>query len=411
MPQNALLINPWINDFSAYDLWMKPVGLLRVASHLRKQGFSVNFFDCLASHSRKDPFDCGKFTKKMIKKPEQVKDIPRAFYRYGVSIDQFIQYLNNIQTPDVVYVSAGMTFWYLGVQDVIKIVRQKFKNARIIIGGNYTVLCRNHALKHSGADEIWKGKKIDDYPAWDLIGKIESVVVQTSFGCPFNCRYCGTSILCDGFYQRPYLEVVEEIEYYIRNYSPKDIAFYDDALLVNSEKHIKPFLRELIKKNINVRFHTPNAIHARYVDKELAGLMKKAGFVSLALGFETSKQDRRDTKVNNEELFQAVHYFKEAGFTVNNMTIYTMCGSLDDSPEDAKQDIIFVTENVKIPVILSTYSLVPGSEDYKRWGFNEDLDPLWHNKTIFPLFNKKYSIEGIRKLRYFASGKNKELIN
>jgi len=410
MFQSALLINPWINDFSAYDLWMKPIGLLRVASYLRKNGFGVNYFDCLNSRSRIDTFDCGKFTKKMIDKPYQVKDVPRSFYRYGVPVEKFTNYLDKIQVPDVVYISTGMTFWYLGVQDVIRIVRKKFKNARIIIGGNYTVLCKNHALKNSGADEIWEGKRLDDYPAWDLIGKVESVVVQTSFGCPFNCRYCGTGILCDGFYQRPYQEVVEEIEYYMRNYSPKDVAFYDDALLVNSEKHIKPLLKEIIKRGINIRFHTPNAIHARYVDKELACLMKQAGFISLALGFETSKKDRRDSKVNNEELFQAVSYLKEAGFTTSNIVIYTMCGSLDDSPEDAKEDIIYVTEQVKMPVLLSTYSLVPGSEDYKRWGFGEDLDPLWHNKTIFPLFNKKYSIDIIRKLRYFASAKNKELL-
>ncbi len=410
MSQSSLLINSWINDFSAYDLWMKPIGLLRVASHLRKNGFSINYFDCLNSRSRKDPFDCGKFTKKMIDKPHLVKDVPRSFYRYGVPLEKFTNYLDNIQVPDVVYISAGMTFWYLGVQDVIKIVRKKFKNARIVIGGNYTVLCKNHALENSGADEIWEGKRLNDYPAWDLAGSVESVVLQTSFGCPFNCRYCGTGILCDGFYQRPYQEVIEEIDYYARTYHPKDMAFYDDALLENSEKHIKPLLKEIIKRGINIRFHTPNAIHARYVDKELAQLMKQAGFISLALGFETSKKDRRDSKVNNEELFQAVSYLKEAGFTANNIVIYTMCGSLDDSPEDAKDDIIYVTEQVKMPVLLSTYSLVPGSEDYKRWGFSEDLDPLWHNKTIFPLFNKKYSIEGIRKLRYFASAKNKELL-
>jgi radical SAM superfamily enzyme YgiQ (UPF0313 family) len=411
MPERALLVNPWIYDFSAYDLWMKPIGLLRVAGYLKKSGFNVNYFDCLASRSRKDPFDCGKFTKRMIPKPEQIKNIPRSFYRYGVLIEKFEEYLSNIQPPDVVYVGSGMTFWYLGVQEVIEIIRKKFKNVYIVLGGNYSVLCRNHAIKYSGADEIWEGQRLGDYPSWDLIDRQDSVVIQTSFGCPFNCRYCGTDILCGGFYQRSYLEVMEEIEFYMRVFSPKDIAFYDDALLVNSEKHIKPLLREIIKREIKVRFHTPNAVHARYIDRELAGLMKEAGFISIALGFETSKKERSDSKVNNEELLKAVNYLKEAGFTAENIVIYTMCGSLDDSPEDAKNDIIFVTEKIKMPVLLSTYSLVPGSEDYKRWGFSEDLDPLWHNKTIFPLFNKKYSIDVIRKLRYFASAKNKEVLD
>ena len=32
----ALLVNPWICDFAAYDLWLRPYGLLRVGAVLRK---------------------------------------------------------------------------------------------------------------------------------------------------------------------------------------------------------------------------------------------------------------------------------------------------------------------------------------------------------------------------------------
>jgi hypothetical protein len=30
-----ILINPWIYDFAAYDLWSKPLGLLYLAGYLR----------------------------------------------------------------------------------------------------------------------------------------------------------------------------------------------------------------------------------------------------------------------------------------------------------------------------------------------------------------------------------------
>ena len=45
--KNILLINPWIYDFSAFDLWSKPIGLLYVASFLRSIGYEVNFIDCM----------------------------------------------------------------------------------------------------------------------------------------------------------------------------------------------------------------------------------------------------------------------------------------------------------------------------------------------------------------------------
>ncbi|HED00998.1 MAG TPA: hypothetical protein ENN18_11580, partial [Proteobacteria bacterium] len=43
------LINPWIYDFAAYDLWAKPLGLLYLAAILRRNGFAVDFVDCLAT--------------------------------------------------------------------------------------------------------------------------------------------------------------------------------------------------------------------------------------------------------------------------------------------------------------------------------------------------------------------------
>jgi hypothetical protein len=39
MPKDTphiLLINPWIEDFAAYDFWARPLGLLTIAGVLRK---------------------------------------------------------------------------------------------------------------------------------------------------------------------------------------------------------------------------------------------------------------------------------------------------------------------------------------------------------------------------------------
>jgi hypothetical protein len=45
--KHLLLINPWIYDFTAYDLWSKPLGLLYLAAFLRQQGFKISYIDCL----------------------------------------------------------------------------------------------------------------------------------------------------------------------------------------------------------------------------------------------------------------------------------------------------------------------------------------------------------------------------
>ena len=52
MSKKILLVNPWIYDFTAFDLWLKPLGLLYLASHLLNQGYEVELLDCL---NRLDP--------------------------------------------------------------------------------------------------------------------------------------------------------------------------------------------------------------------------------------------------------------------------------------------------------------------------------------------------------------------
>ena len=84
MPQTpfVLLVNPWICDFAAHDLWAKPLGLLQIGSLLRAGGYRVGFIDCLDRHDpetnrRTDmlpptfrPFGTGKFPKVPLETPE-----------------------------------------------------------------------------------------------------------------------------------------------------------------------------------------------------------------------------------------------------------------------------------------------------------------------------------------------------
>ena len=39
----VLCINPWVYDFTAYDLWSKPLGLSSIAALLRERGMDVHF--------------------------------------------------------------------------------------------------------------------------------------------------------------------------------------------------------------------------------------------------------------------------------------------------------------------------------------------------------------------------------
>jgi len=80
--KRALLINPWIYDFKAYDFFLKPLGLLYLASYLRENNFEVDLIDCLDRNHplilknfkiKKDKYGRGKFPYTFIEKPEIIK--------------------------------------------------------------------------------------------------------------------------------------------------------------------------------------------------------------------------------------------------------------------------------------------------------------------------------------------------
>ena len=60
-----------------------------------------------------------------------------------------------------------------------------------------------------------------------------------------------------------------------------DVAFYDDALLVDAERLLLPVLRAVEGKGI--RFHTPNGLHARLLTPEIAAALVRAGFRTFRL--------------------------------------------------------------------------------------------------------------------------------
>ncbi|MBD3276632.1 MAG: radical SAM protein, partial [Candidatus Marinimicrobia bacterium] len=91
--KNILLVNPWIYDFAAYDLWIKPLGLLYVAASLRRNGYRVQLIDCLdRNHPEmrgmekpgdRKPDGRGNFHREIVDKPAGLESVPRRFSRYG----------------------------------------------------------------------------------------------------------------------------------------------------------------------------------------------------------------------------------------------------------------------------------------------------------------------------------------
>ncbi len=429
--KRALLINPWIYDFKAFDFWLKPLGLLYLASYLRQFNFEVTLIDCLDRNhfpgAKVDSYGRGKFPATLIEKPEVYKDIPRRYKRYGMPKEHFESLLSDsegrrqaeIKDPDYIFITSGMTYWYPGVFEVLNILKRYFPKTPKILGGIYATICENHARQFSNADIVVSGrfeeelyKYIPDlvpmpfstlpFPAYDLYRRLDYACLLTGRGCPFRCSYCAVHRLSPNFQFRESESVLAEIEYY-RSLGIKNIVFYDDALLCNP--NFKEILEGIIKRGWRLNFHTPNGLHPRFIDGEVASLLYHANFQTIYLSLETvSEVVQKETggKVQTEEFLKAVEFLKTAGFSDDMLHTYLMIGLPEQRVKDVKESIDFVYR-LGLNCHLAEFSPIPQTKEYEKTGLAPDSDPLSHNNTAFLYSRPTEEREGLLEMKDYLS--------
>ena len=438
-PPVVFLINPWIHDFAAYDLWVKPLGLLLIAGLLKENGFKAYLIDCLDSKKSdikklsgiKPPARSktgrGQFYKEEIDKPYVLKDTDRKYSRYGVMPSQFDNELASLPRPDAVLVTSIMTYWYPGVFEVIKKVKSKYPDVPVLLGGLYVTLRKDHERRFSGADKIFStydisavleylcdltGKKNHAFtdnrflqPDCELICSKKSIPILSSRGCPFKCSYCASGYLYPYFKQNDPIATVNQIEYWSEKEAVKDFVFFDDALLVNPDRHFIPMMNEILKRDLSIRLHAPNGLHVRNINHETAELMMKAGFRTLRLGFETSSPSLQETtggKVTTQEFICAAGILKEAGFGPKEVGVYLLAGLPEQKFESVYDSIRFVQDCGLRPYV-AEYSPIPGTTMWKNAVkcscFPLEQEPLFHNNTLLPCRWKGFTPENLNFLK------------
>ncbi len=419
---NLLLINPWITDFAAYDFWDRPLGLLYVAAFLERRGHSLRLLDCMDrfqdSHGhvlsdRVSAFNTGKFHREIIEKPACFSHVPRNFNRYGIPLEMFREKLAESEAPDAVLVTSIMTYWYPGVFQAIAEVKRAWPDVPVILGGIYATLCENHARTNSGADEVVIAatpemivQKIEDMagksgdgdmpsqlfgqwpdPLWNLYGSLPHAVVMSSRGCPMNCTVCASKQLFDGFERRQPDEVAASI-LALKERGVEDIAFADDALLLDAGNYAVPLFERLAEHGAPLRFHTPNGLHVRAIDEPLARLMKAAGLATIRLSLETASKERANdfsSKVSRRDFSEAASALFRAGFTKKEVGAYILAGLPGQGVEEVVDTIDFV-HGCGVQVKPALFSPVPGTVEFDRAvetgmiGVHDD--PLLQNNTL-----------------------------
>ena len=403
--KRLLLVNPWIHDFAAFDFWLKPLGLLRIAGALMDAGAEVHLLDLadrnhpwLHERTKTDEWGRGKFFAEEIAKPRILDRVPRKFRRYGLPKGILDEKLSELPDADAVLVTSSMTYWYTGVRETIEVLHKRYHGVPIILGGIYATLLPEHARKNSEADVVLKGGLAEikerleklvglnlleetPFPAWDLYPKLDYAVTTISQGCPLRCTYCASHLINPTFMPRDTNGVLTEIES-VAKLGVRRIAFYDDALLFHPK--FDEIMEKVVKMDCKVEFHTPNGLHVSQITPKRARLMKEAGFRSLYLSLETV--DERllkitGAKVSPDAFTQAVRVLKDAGFS-DELHAYVLFGLPGQSEESVRRTLDLALA-ARVKPHLAEFSPVPGTAEYSKAGLDADTDPLLTNNTAW----------------------------
>jgi len=432
---HVVLINPPIYDFALYDLFLKPFGLLRIGKWLEQNSYEVTHINALdysdpvsletlgKPQRRRD--GTGKFFRQELDYPENLARIPRKFARYGIVKEELLRKIRSLdRKPDLILITSGMTYWYRGVQEAVELCRIAWPGCPVGVGGVYATLMKEHCLKVCAADfvtkgPVWPGMKeelekrgfplpsgapgvdyMNDDPVWR-----DSAVIRLNEGCPFNCDYCASSCLSPKFQAGDPGQAIKTIKALYERWGTRDFAFYDDALLVDKEKIFIPFLKEIIRLNLPLRFYNPNALHIRYLDENVLKLMIRAGFREIRMGFESSDDDfheKKDGKVTMDVFARAVDALKSSGFPLHKVAVYILAGLPGQRWEEVERSIRYAS-GFGLRCRLAQFSPVPGTalwdESVRTSSFPLEEEPLYHNSTFFSMEWEGFRREDLERLK------------
>lgn len=339
----------------------------------------------------------------------------------------------DLKWADYVFLSA-MVVQRESVQAIIK--RCKAAGVKIVAGGplftmehelfpdvDYFVL--NEAentlapflrdLQQGVAQQVYSSSEFPDIhqtpiPLWHLadLRHYETVAIQFSRGCPFNCEFCNiTSLLGHIPRTKTSKQIIAELDSIYSLGWRKNIFFVDDNFIGN-KKYIKtevlPDLIEWRKGKTGVAFSTELSINLAD-DPVLLKLIVQAGFDTVFVGIETPNEDSL-TECNKKQnkgrdLVESVKLLQRSGLQVQGGFIV---GFDNDSPGIFQQQIDFIQKSGIVTAMVGLLQAPIGTHLYKRMENEGRLvnefsgDNVDGSTNIVPKMGLEPLQEGYRKI-------------
>ena len=396
----AILIHPPIYDTQYWAYWAQPHGLLKVATWLKSNNYSLRLLDCLSTNKKRE-------VNSTIKRRVDVGNIKRIVKHFGWSLEKLEAELikhadpknKGFFYPDEIWITSIMTYWWESTRDVIQIIERVFSGngnhvPRILVGGIYPTLYPEHANLYlrentnlSDEDFIVVDGEICDEAAssWTDLSLYKDEIYDTfpkyslitgSRGCPFDCAYCAQLRLNHGnrkVRDRGPKEIAGEMWEKFEQFGVSEFAFYEDNLLFNRPDflgRLEEIRKKFGKKKITI--YAPEGIEPRLVEYEMMSLMRKTGFEKIHLALETIDNEiaknwnRRQATI--EKFDKAIDVLQQSGFKVGSQDInaFVLFGMPEENIQAAMNTALYASTRVG-SVVPMLFTPVPGSRMFEKY--------------------------------------------
>lgn len=237
-----------------------------------------------------------------------------------------------------------------------------------ILGLSYR---QGEEIRHNPARPLLQAQDLDSLPFPDLsliagFERISAIPIQTSRGCPYNCKFCSVvKMFGRGFRARSIEHVLAELKELHKQRPFSHVFFYDDNFSADS-KRTAALLEGMIKEKTVPRAWSAQERVRIAQERELLKLMRKSHCTRLYLGLEsinpvTLKDYRKGQKVEDiERAIETIHKYK---IGIHGMFVF---GSDGDKISTIQETLEFSCRKRIESVQYSILTPLPGTDTYQE---------------------------------------------
>ena len=232
-------------------------------------------------------------------------------------------------------------------------------------------------------------------PAWHLLkpenyftnsftiglakGKLRNMPILATRGCPYQCTFCSSPTMWTTRYiMRTPKEIVDEIEWLIKEYKANDFEFFDLTAIIKKSWMIE-FCNELKRRNINnITWQLPVGTRSEALDEETLKAIYETGCAYICYAPESGSERSLNIikkRVKLNRLAQSIKSAVKIGHTVK---LNFIIGFPHETLTDCLKSILFgIYCSFRFGVYDVNYSMFtpyPGSELFEKLKKDKKLD-------------------------------------